>query len=141
MQNKKVVILIVLGALAVLSLIRGILTPSKIRREIASRSVVVRKTQPLTAAEAVAPSVRGTRRTDFASWGRSPFMPRKTKARTFTELTLDGILWDKRKPLAVINDEMVGIGDTVGGNTVVDIKEDRVILNDGTTNFQLRLGQ
>lgn len=52
---------------------------------------------------------------------------------------LNGILWDKACPMAIINDEIVKIGDSVGGKIVVDIKQDRVILNDGVTDFELRL--
>jgi hypothetical protein len=52
---------------------------------------------------------------------------------------LNGIVWDKTSPMAIINDEIVKIGDSVGGKIVVDIKQDRVILNDGSKDFELRL--
>lgn len=52
---------------------------------------------------------------------------------------LNGILWDKSCPMAIINDQIVKIGDTVSGKIVVDIKQDRVILNDGNKDFELRL--
>ncbi len=52
---------------------------------------------------------------------------------------LNGILWDKTSPMAIINDQVVKRGDTVSGKIVVDIKQDGVILNDGTKDFQLRL--
>jgi len=50
-------------------------------------------------------------------------------------------MYDKKYPQAIINGEVVGIGATVGGKRVVDIKEDRVILNDGSKDFELRLDQ
>lgn len=46
-------------------------------------------------------------------------------------------MWDKEKPLAIINDAIVKIGDKVSGNIIVDIKQDKVILNDGTNDFEL----
>jgi len=54
-------------------------------------------------------------------------------------LYLSGILWDEEVPAAIINDEIVEIGDEIAGSTVIDIKEDSVILNDGSRNFELNL--
>jgi len=55
------------------------------------------------------------------------------------EFTLTGILWDKDKPLAIINDEVVKVGERVGNKMVVDIKKDRVTLSDGVALSELRL--
>ncbi|MEI6631760.1 MAG: hypothetical protein WCL25_04000 [bacterium] len=54
-------------------------------------------------------------------------------------LSLNGILWDKTNPLAMINDKVVHVGSKIAGNKVVDIKEDRVILNNASGDFELRL--
>ena len=54
-------------------------------------------------------------------------------------LSLNGILWDKTNPMAMINDEVVHVGSRIAGNRVVAIKEDRVILNNGSSDFELRL--
>lgn len=58
---------------------------------------------------------------------------------TFGGVALEGILWDKERPMAIINDTIREIGDKVGINTIVDIKQDRVILNDGSKDFELKL--
>ena len=58
---------------------------------------------------------------------------------SFFRLYLTGIFWDEKNPTAIINDKIVGIGDRFGVNSVVDIKQDRVILNDGFSDFELRL--
>lgn len=55
------------------------------------------------------------------------------------ELRLSGIVWDQDNPGAIINNKIVAVGQEVDGNKVVDIKENRVILNDGTHNFELRI--
>jgi len=52
---------------------------------------------------------------------------------------LNGILWDSRQPLAIINNKVVKKGDKIAGNVVVNIKEDRVILSDGSNLFELRI--
>jgi len=52
---------------------------------------------------------------------------------------LTGILWDKIKPLAIIDGEVVKKGSRVGNKMVVDIKRDRVILSDGQDLFEIKL--
>lgn len=79
-------------------------------------------------------------KTSYGSWGGNPFVL-QLSSRTITKLVLNGIVWDKVTPRAIISNDIVRIGDKIGNNTVVDIKQDRVILNDGTSNFELRLGQ
>ncbi|MBI5873093.1 MAG: hypothetical protein HZB36_03000 [Candidatus Omnitrophica bacterium] len=56
-----------------------------------------------------------------------------------TGAALSGILWSQEHPLAIINDVIVVIGDKIGPNTVVDIKQDKVVLSDGTKTLELRL--
>lgn len=74
---------------------------------------------------------------------RDPFgaAPIVTIKRNDQGIALTGISWDKNNPTAIIDNEIVSVGDKVGGNTVVDIKEDRVILSDGSRNLEIRLGQ
>ena len=75
-------------------------------------------------------------------WGRDPF---SGKVYSSTErainLSLSGILWDSKNPQALINSEIVRVGDTLGNYTVIGITKDRVILNDGTKDFELILGR
>ena len=54
-------------------------------------------------------------------------------------LYLKGIFYDENNVSALINDEIVEIGSKIGENVVVDIKKDRVILNDGKQNFELKM--
>ncbi|MCX5714442.1 MAG: hypothetical protein NT033_06485 [Candidatus Omnitrophica bacterium] len=56
-------------------------------------------------------------------------------------LVLTGVFLDKESPQAIINDNIVSIGDKVRGSVVKEIKEDRVVLNDGNKDFELRLNQ
>jgi len=52
---------------------------------------------------------------------------------------LTGILWDKLKPLAIVDGEVVKKSDRIGDKVVVDIKQDRVILSDGQEFFEIKL--
>ena len=56
-------------------------------------------------------------------------------------LALTGILWDKVKPLAIIDGEVVKKGYRLGNKVVVDIKRDRVVLSDGQDLFEIKLEQ
>jgi hypothetical protein len=54
------------------------------------------------------------------------------------KIKLNAILWDKDQSLAVINHKVVKRGDKAGRYTVVEIKADRIILNDGIKDFELK---
>jgi len=75
-------------------------------------------------------------RTSYEDWGRNPFVLHVQQA--LEAIRLQGIIWDKENPTAIIGDNIVGIGDKIDSKTVVDIKQDHVILNDGTKDIELR---
>lgn len=56
-------------------------------------------------------------------------------------ISLTGILWDKHKPMAIINGRIVKAGDRVAGCNVIGIKENSVVLNDGAKEFDLKIGR
>ena len=71
-------------------------------------------------------------RTTFRSWGRDPF----SRADL---LILRGIAWDPENPKAIISDRIAEIGEEVGGNMIIDIRPDSVILSNGRDDFILTL--
>ncbi|MBM3251737.1 MAG: hypothetical protein FJZ11_03035 [Candidatus Omnitrophica bacterium] len=75
-------------------------------------------------------------------WVRCPFSGKiySSNAGEMIDLKLIGILWDERDPQAIINNKVVGLGDSVGTSTVVEIKQNSVILNEGSRIFEIRLG-
>jgi hypothetical protein len=80
------------------------------------------------------------------SWVRDPFSGKlygstRKNPEDPHSLSLAGIIWDKEKPLVLINNKVAGVGDYVSGNIVVSIKNDRVILNDGVNDFEIRIGR
>jgi len=61
-----------------------------------------------------------------------PFLiPERKKASlqlSSNKLTLIGIVWDAQKPLAIINDTIVSIGEMIGDKQVSKIEKDKVVL-------------
>ncbi|MBU0759919.1 MAG: hypothetical protein KKC66_04200 [Candidatus Omnitrophica bacterium] len=141
MQNKKIITLIILGILAVFSLVYGIVTPSKARRGISRGPIETKKKVTISAGAETISGVGRPQRTSFSDWGRDPFSAVSTLSLStnISDMSLTGILWDDVAPLAMINDNLIGIGDKIGEYTVAEIKKDRVILTDGTNDYQLTL--
>lgn len=136
MQNKKLIILIVLGVTAIFSLLYGITANPKGRKNLPSKQGIIHQGEKIESEKRIEPRKRRAKKTKFSSGARNPFSPRGS---FLAASGLSGILWDKESPKAIINNNIVGIGDKVDGNTLVDIRQDRVILNDGTKNFELLL--
>ena len=137
MQNKKLIILIVLAITAVFSLIYGIVTPTRGRRGASSKTIS--REEKVKSTAKIIPARRRAKRTNFVFWGRNPFAPEEMPRIKVVKFTLNGILWDEENPKALINNIILEIGDKIEENTIIDIKHDRVILNDGTNDFELRL--
>lgn len=78
-------------------------------------------------------------RTKYKTWGRNPFTSARISASGVTGLWLGGIIYNAQGGYALINNQIVHVGDEVNGNRIVDIKRDRVILNDGSKDFELKL--
>lgn len=75
-------------------------------------------------------------------WVRCPFSGKVYSGEEKSgDLKLIGIVWDKFDPWAIINGNIVKPGAQIGRNKVIQIKEDRVILNNGVEDFELRLGK
>lgn len=137
MKNKKVIIAVILCIGAVISLIYGMTTGSKVRK-IPSVEAVSHQ-DAITPARRVFPTKRKAAKTKFTSWGRNPFAPKTTPVKVVATLTLSGIIWDEKEPKALINNVVVGIGDKIDENTVIGIEQDSVILNDGIENIVFKL--
>ncbi|MGA2775024.1 MAG: hypothetical protein ABSE81_03050 [Candidatus Omnitrophota bacterium] len=141
-QNTKLIILIILSILGIFSLIRGAVTPTKSRRlaSLESKPVTAGQEKPVSLTEEGLSVKRYAKRSNYSSWSRDPFIKGvPIKPAGEGNLDLKGIIWDEKLPLALINGKTVKIGDKVGPNTVVDIRKDRVVLNDGSRDWELKL--
>lgn len=78
---------------------------------------------------------------DKLRWGRDPFLPEtsKTQEHGTEDLALSGIMPDKQNPCAIINDEVVKLGDKVDGMTVIEINENNVVLDENGKRHTLEL--
>ena len=64
-------------------------------------------------------------------WGRDPFaQPTKQEAMAGT-LELTAILYSPSSPVAVVNGQVLHVGDTVAGREVVTIAPDHITLREG----------
>lgn len=68
-------------------------------------------------------------------WGRDPFVLVETGAvERGAPIVLGGIIWDKKQPKAMINNEIYKIGDKIGNIEIIEIKRNSVIIKeDGKT--------
>lgn len=72
-------------------------------------------------------------------WGRDPFLQQSSIATIVkaVNLTLNGILWDEKRPKAIVNEKTIMEGDTIYGYTVEAIRPKSVILKTGEKNIEL----
>ncbi|MBU0709333.1 MAG: hypothetical protein KJ793_01305 [Candidatus Omnitrophica bacterium] len=74
------------------------------------------------------------------AWGKCPFSGKAySTLDKGSGIALSGIIWDEEIPMAVINDRILLVGDSLGSNTVISIEKEKVILSDGSKNIELRL--
>ena len=76
---------------------------------------------------------------DDLEWIRCPFCGKLYIDGGGGVVALSGILWDAKDPKAVINGEIVGIGDKINNYSVVDIDRNIVVLNDGSKDIEISL--
>ena len=140
----KVAISIILWVIAAFLIIRGIFGPVRLKRADLSQKGGVRVGEP-GPAEGTKHYIhpRKSRKSTVNVWGGSPFLPLKTEdARVMTEsgsIALEGVMWDEKTPRAIINGRVMKVKDRIGANEVVEIKQDRVILNDGKNLIELNI--
>ena len=90
-------------------------------------------------AELAAPQ-RTAKKSRSENWGSNPFVPKKAASpEALPGLVLNGILYDKTRPAAILNDRIVKTGDEVGPYKVVAINPEEVLVSDGSSEAHLRL--
>ncbi|MFH1771500.1 MAG: hypothetical protein ABH872_01675 [Candidatus Omnitrophota bacterium] len=137
-ERRKITIAVFLCLAAFISLFYGIFTPSPSKRILktgVSESIILNNDKLEMPPAQTVSFIRSAKKSSFTAWGRNPFMLRPDKQRP-PAVKLMGIIWDK-EPKAVLNGNLLGIGETINKVTIIDIKEDSVILNDGLKDFEL----
>ncbi|MBI3398085.1 MAG: hypothetical protein HY026_02455 [Deltaproteobacteria bacterium] len=71
-------------------------------------------------------------------WGKDPFAPLVSDASAKQgSLRLTAIIYNEKKPSAIINSRILYIGDTLDGQKVIDITKQYVILRDSSGSYKL----
>ena len=76
---------------------------------------------------------------------KDPFAPpvlsgaEKVDIEMLTGIKLEGIIWDEKNPMAIINDKIVGVGEEIAGAKIVGITENEVVFNVNGQEIKLRL--
>lgn len=135
MEKQKVEIIIT-GVAVVLFIV--LFTSTLAKR---TKKAVTETAENLPVSEVVPPEVTKPISAKEIEWGRDPFVkaPERKEKEGTIGLTLEGIIWDETNPQAIINNEIVTIGDKINGLEVVEIKKDEVTLTDGKTQHKLEL--
>ena len=79
--------------------------------------------------------------TNDEKWGRDPFLLDASSVREqgMEELELNGIVSDKQSPYAIINNDVVKLGDQVNGMIVIEINEKNVVLDENGQKHTMEL--
>ncbi|MFH1354972.1 MAG: hypothetical protein ABIH19_02355 [Candidatus Omnitrophota bacterium] len=96
--------------------------------------------QSASLAQPTASGVQDITPEEVLSWGKCPFSGKVYSSVEKTSgVELSGIIWDEETPMAVINDKILLVGESIGQNTVLSIEKEKVTLSDGSKNTELRL--
>lgn len=74
-------------------------------------------------------------------WGTDPFMRDWVLSSEITDLKLKAITQSGTKAYALINDQILEVGEVISGKRIVTIEQDKVILQQGGRTFTLWLGE
>lgn len=125
MDNKKKIELIItgIGAVILIFLIINHLPGSKDDKIVSKDGFRAISGPAMVAAS-------GTGSGNNAEWGRDPFVMDASgvNVQGIEDLALNGIAADKENPYAIINNDVVKLGDEINGMTVIEITEDNVVL-------------
>lgn len=74
-------------------------------------------------------------------WKRDPFLARGSLAGSGAPVRLSGIVWDERQPVAILNDQVLKMGDEIEGYRITAIRAEAVQLTRGQETVDLPLFQ
>ncbi|MCS7258624.1 MAG: hypothetical protein NZ601_04580 [candidate division WOR-3 bacterium] len=74
-------------------------------------------------------------------WGKDPFVRDWVIQEAVTDLKLKAITISPNKSYALINDQILEVGEEISGKKLVKIEKDHVILKQGEREIYLYLGQ
>ena len=75
------------------------------------------------------------------TWGADPFVRDWVMVNELVNLKLKAITLGGERPYALINDQILQVGDEISGKRVAKIESDNVTLEQGGRTFTLLLGE
>ena len=134
-DNKKKVELIITGIGVVIFIFLVISHMS------AKTSRPVSKTEPYPASPAVVSVAGKAELWDSIKWGKDPFLldASNVKGQGLEDMVLNGIVSDPKNPYAIINNNVVKLGDKVNDMIVIEINEKSVVLEQDGKKHTLEL--
>ena len=75
------------------------------------------------------------------TWGTDPFVRDWVMVNELANLKLKAITLGGDHPYALINDQILQVGDEISGKRIVSIESDKVTLEQGGRTFTLLLGE
>jgi len=144
MDKKRVEIIItaVLTVVLILAVINSMKTVKNKLKPPAAAALAQPSQQPSAALMQKMAPKKQQGAPEILDWLRCPFSGKVYSASgKSVKLKLTGILWDEKMPQALISDSIVKKGDSVGNYIVVKINKNSVVLNDGTKDIELTVGQ
>jgi hypothetical protein len=143
MKSKEIIEVTITGALVIILLSTVANAVKKVKH---TKHPVSRITFSSAVTQPLSPSGGDTYKmqleeSEHLEFKRDPFTnaPIASKQGNSAQPSLSGILWDEAKPLAVVDGEVVKTGDIVKGKKIIAIKQDRIILFDGSGEYELKL--
>jgi len=135
-ESKKRIELTVIGIGVVILMF---LVTSHMSKSVGSKGVS--KNEAYHTSESAMTSVPESESWDKLRWGRDPFLleTANIQEQGTEDLALSGIMPDKQDPYAIINGEVVKLGDKVAGMTVIEINENNVVLDENGQRHTLEL--
>lgn len=137
MKNSKIIILIILIAVAFTFIARNVSAPKKWKSKAASKiaKVAAAKSQRISSASAV----RRARKTTFTAWEKDIFFAKAAPLQANIEFK--GTVGQGANIKAILGESIAGKGDRVGIFTVISIADDAVVLSDGSKEITVKLSK
>ena len=146
-------ILVLLGiAVAVLALYTFVLRPKPEIRGLGAAAAEATGAKAKATETAPAAKAASARPTDAAggltpkvlppeTWGTDPFVRDWVMVNELANLKLKAITLGGESPYALINDQILQVGDEISGKRIASIESDYVTLEQGGRTFTLLLGE
>src|SRR3989338_6885219 len=134
-EKSQLVLTVILGIILILLSVRAY---HQLQAKRPMRSWAGAVAAPAVSADQAAPSyVALAEEAGQTSIERDPVFPASKVSAA--SIVLNGIFWDEVNPTAVINNEILQAGQSVNGKVIMEIQSDKVILNDGSRNIELKM--